>query len=200
MVTTKDGVKARREALAAFLDRHKLKPHKLAKQAGFTPSTLYNFLAGTSSTLSTQTLEKIAQAVGTTVDEVLGGSTTTKKENVPVLFVVGVHGKMYPTTASPAPRPIGISEDEKIACAVASGDALHPLPSGLMVFFNQDPSPPKSVIGKLCVVRSSCSEEPMIRQVEHGSQPGLYNLIALSSGVIRDVDIIAAHLVRAITQ
>ena len=199
MSAVKDPVQAHRKALADFLDRHHLKPHQLAKQAGFTPSTLYNFLSGNSSTLSTKTLEKIASSVGTTVDEILGGAVT-KPTSVPVLFMIGVHGKMYPATEQSAPLPMGLDSNDKIVCAVARGDALHPLPTGLMIYFDQEPTPTKQLIGKLCVVRCSGMDEPVIRQIEAGSQPGLYNLIGFSTGMMKDVDIVAAHLVRSINQ
>ena len=55
-----------RENLISFMDARGLKPHPWATKAGIRSSTLYNFLAGKSASLSSDTL--IAWGSGPLVD------------------------------------------------------------------------------------------------------------------------------------
>jgi DNA-binding Xre family transcriptional regulator len=197
-----DSPTKKREALKSFLAKHHLKPHTVAKKAGITSSALYNFLAEKSDNLSITTLEKIAKATGCTIGEIIGTDVhqPAYSETVDVLYIVGVFGKMYASESGVTTRPIGIPEKDRIVAAIIKGDGLRPLPSGMTVFFNADPTPPAKCIGKLCVVRIPTSDEPMIREVHKGSQPGLYTLIGWSSGAITDTEISACHIIRSMTQ
>jgi transcriptional regulator with XRE-family HTH domain len=202
MTSKIDSPTIRREAVLDFLTKHNLKPHAVAKKAGITSSTLYNFLAHKSDTLSINTLEKIARATNSSVDEILGRPPQAPKQlAVPVLFLVGIYGKMYDASnETSAPHPIGVPDGEQITAARIAGDGMRPLPAGMMLYFNTQPDKTEAMIGKLCVIRASGLDEPVVRELHHGSQPGLYTLIGWSAAPLIDVEVIACHLVRAITQ
>ena len=192
---------AHQTALISFLERKQLKPHHAAKLAGITSSTLYNFIAGNSQTLSTRTLDKLAKATGSTVDEILGGAASVSPNAIPVLYIIGVYGKMFPSElGSTEQPPVGVSLEERLVAATISGDGLRPLPSGMVIFFSAEPSNPLKLIGKLCVVRTPASEQPLIREIHKGSQPGLYTLISWSASPLTDVEISAAHMIQSMKQ
>lgn len=216
---------ARRAALQAFMAAKGLKPHPWAQAAGLRSSALYNFLAGRSHSLTTDTLQKLARAAGATVDEILSGTlnkpaghapkgtarpgsrptaaapTTTSGGEVALQWLVGAYGKMFAMDAAVAvPRPVGISPGVEAVAARIDGDGLHPIPSGWMVYFEAAAKSPEEVVGKLCVVRMRGAKQPMIREVRRGATPGLYTLLSWSAGPLEEVEVVEAHPVLSITQ
>jgi len=61
-----------RQTLRALIERHGLNPHILSQKANIRASTIYNFMSGTSKSLSLTVIEKIAEAVGVPASEILG--------------------------------------------------------------------------------------------------------------------------------
>tara|TARA_R110000765_G_C18460224_1_gene549669 strand:- start:59 stop:424 length:366 start_codon:yes stop_codon:yes gene_type:complete len=64
---------AGRERLKAFMSERGLKPKPWCDASGVSKNTIYNFLNGTNSTITVDTLEKLAKGAGVTVP-VLSGS------------------------------------------------------------------------------------------------------------------------------
>ncbi len=62
----------RRRALRAILALHGLSLNEAAKRFGIKSAALGNFLHGRAASLSLETLEPIAQGLGTTLDELVG--------------------------------------------------------------------------------------------------------------------------------
>lgn len=203
------------DALQSFMDARGLKPHPWAKAAGLRSSTLYNFIAGRSHSLTYDSLQRLAKAAGVSVDELLGGSKSApqarKKEatapsptsegKVAVEYVVGVYGKLYDMDkAVEAPRPVGIPPGVEAIGARVDGDGLHPIPSDWLVFFDAVAKPPDAVVGKLCVVRMRGGQQMMIREIRRGATPGLFTLLSWSASPMENVEVVEAHPVLSITQ
>lgn len=215
-----DGIKRSRAALQSFMDAKGLKPHPWAQAAGLRSSTLYNFLAGRSHSLTSDSLQRLAQAAGATVDEILSGkpaaphkpsrleeapprqpTPTSTGPVVPIKWLVGVYGRLFEMDrAVEVSRPVGVPPGVEAVAARVDGDGLHPIPSDWLVFFEAAAKPPEAVVGKLCVVRMRGSQQPMIREVRKGATPGLYTLLSWSASPMENVEVVEAHPVLSITQ
>lgn len=193
----------RAAALKRFMESRGLKAHPWATAAGLRSSTLYNFLSGKSQSLSSESLERLAQAAGATVDEILSGETTAKvvaQGTVWMRYTVGVFGRLFamdsPTQIA---RPSGVPQDVDVIAARIDGDGLHPIPNGWTVFYEALERDPETLVGKLCVVKTPTA--PLqIREIRRGTQRGLYTLLAWSASPVEDVQVTAAHLVISISQ
>jgi hypothetical protein len=196
--------KQNRNNLLAFMEARSLKPHPWAQKAGIRSSTLYNYLAGKSASLSSDTLQRLAEAEGCTVDDVLSGEAPFKggeRDRVPIAELVGVYGRLFKMNeVEEIARPVGVPEGVAVFAARVDGDGLHPIPSGWHVFYEAEPRAPDQLVGKLAVVTVSGQSQRLVRQLQRGSTAGLYTLIAWGSGPMADVEVVEAHAVLAIAQ
>lgn len=189
-------------ALKKFMESRGLKPHPWALSAGIRSSTLYNFLAGKSATLSSETLEKLAVAASASVDEILGRvSTHADSASVPLKWIVGIHGRLFEMEVEgKVALPPGASKNKPLIAARVDGDGLHPVRAGWIVFFEEQATQPDKLIGKLAVVTVAGKPQQMIREIRKGSTAGLYTLLSWSAAPIEDVEVVEAHLVVSFTQ
>lgn len=179
--------------LKAFMERYGLNPHALAQKSGIRASTLYNFLSGTSKSLSLPVIEKIAAAAGAPVAELLGEAPASG-ENIELAYEVGVHGRLYDAQEGlTLERPEWLPSGEEVVAAIASGDALRPMPGEWTIFFRKQPQDPEELQGKLCVVRVAGVSQPMIREIRRGTRRGLYHLSFWAAAPMDDAEILAAH-------
>jgi hypothetical protein len=186
----------KREAFRAFMERMETNPNRLARDGKFSVSAIYNFLNGDTNSLSSTILQKIAKTTQQTVDSILTG--TVSRAFIPVLYIVGAGGVLFPMDETFVERPPGVSTDDLVAARIDEG-GLHPLPSGWTVFYTAAANDPETLIGKLAVVRwSGGGERPVIRTIRRGSKPGAFTLHALDGKLTEDVTILAAHAVVAI--
>jgi transcriptional regulator with XRE-family HTH domain len=187
-----------RIALEAFMARHGLNAHALSKKANIRPSTIYNFMSGTSKSLSLPVIEKIAEAVGVSAAEILGGHGG---DYIQVAYEVGVHGKLY---ALDEPlrleRPSWLPDDETVLAAIASGDALRPMPGEWTILFRKEPEDPETLLGRLCLVRVAGLPQPVLREIRRGTRRGLYHLSFWAAAPLEDAEIQAAHLIVSMAQ
>lgn len=190
-----------RQTLRELMDRKGLNPHSLSQKANIRASTIYNFMSGTSKSLSLTVIEKIAEAVGVPASEILGETPAGAGNFIQVTYEVGVHGKLYESDEPiQLERPSWLPEDEQVLAAVASGDAMRPMPGDWTVLFRQEPQDPEELLGRLCVVRVAGIAQPMIREIRRGTQRGLYHLAFWSAAPIDDAEIQAAHLIVSLAQ
>jgi transcriptional regulator with XRE-family HTH domain len=191
------------ELLKSFMVNRDLKPHPWAQKAGIRSSTIYNFLAGKSATLSSDTLEKLAQAAGATVDEILGrgASQNPVAGDVPLRFEIGINGRLFQMqTIGFVPRPSGVAAGVDLTAARVEGDGMHPLRAGWIFYFETAPVGPEKLVGKLAVVNVAGRSEPLVREVRRGSQKGLYALVSWNAGTLEDVEVLSGHRIVSITQ
>lgn len=203
-------------SLRRFMEARNLKPHPWATAAGIRSSTIYNFLAGSTHSLSTTVLEKLALAAGCSVDEILSGAAQSQppevrqpstiaapssRASVEVLWTVGIGGRLHKMEETvTVSRPVGVDPYLSLAAAVIEGDGLHPLRSGWLVYYNRIAVSPEELIGKLAVVIVPGKPQPMIREIARGSQRGLYTLRSWTGAPLEDVEVESAHLVVSICQ
>jgi transcriptional regulator with XRE-family HTH domain len=201
-------------ALKRFMASRGIKPHPWAQQAGLRSSTLYNFLSGTSKSLSSDSLERLARAAGVTVDELLGSPAKPPPElpaqataplaveakRVSLRWTVGIYGRLFEMDAVTIDRPVGIAADEDVVAARVDGDGLHPVPPGWTVFFTRASHDPTALVGKVAVVRVPGHAQMLVREVRRGTQAGLWTLLSWNAAPLENVEITAAHLILAITQ
>lgn len=190
-------------ALRRFMESRGLKPHPWAQASGIRSSTLYNFLAGKSATLSSETLERLAQAAGSSVDEILGRAPPPNSDpaRVPLRWTVGILGRLFLNeTQETVSRPVGLSDSIALVAARVDADGLHPLRAGWLVYFEAASREPSSLVGKLSVVFLPGRETPLIREIRKGSQAGLFTLLPWSGAPLEDVNVEYAHLVVSMTQ
>jgi len=188
-------------ALKSFMTSHELRPHPWCKQAGVRSSTLYNFLAGTTQHLSSQTLIKLAKAAGVTIDELLGigKKVVAIGTSVVVTGRVGAGARIYPENdLGNVMVPWAFSTT--LDAAIIDGDSLYPVRSGWIVVYESDSSDPRKALGKLAVVTVSGRPQKMVREVLAGSQRDLYTLIGWSSAPIQDIQLDSVQLVVSIMQ
>ena len=197
-------IRENRNNLLLFMEARGLKPHPWATRAGIRSSTLYNFLAGKSASLSSDTLQKLAKAAGATVDQVLSGKapeTKVEPHRVPVTALIGVYGRLFAMNETEyIERPVGVPEGVSVLAAKIDGDGLHPIPSGWYVFYEDKPRNPSELVGKLAVVEVKGQPQRLVRQLQKGSTAGLHTLVAWGSGPLADVEVTAAHAVLSIAQ
>lgn len=219
-MATKDAenIERSRAALVSFMDARALKPHPWAQAAGLRSSTLYNFLAGRSHSLSSDSLQRLAKAAGVTVDELLGGEPAAAQQqgrpqeagtpgpptsggSVAIRWLVGIYGRLFPMEKDViVSRPVGLPDGVEVVAARIDGDGLHPIPTDWMVFFAAQSKPPEEVLGKICVVRIRGSTQAMVREVRRGSAAGLYTLLSWAASPMENVEVLEAHPVLSITQ
>jgi transcriptional regulator with XRE-family HTH domain len=203
-----------RDALQAFMDARGLKPHPWAKAAGLRSSTIYNFIAGRSHSLTYDSLQRLARAAGVSVDELVGGraapqarkkdvsaSQTTGKGAVALRWLVGIYGRLFPMDENvTVDRPVGLPQGVDAVAARIDGDGLHPIPADWLLFFSAEAKPPDELLGKLCVVRVRGATQPLVREIRRGSTAGLFTLLSWGAAPMENVEVVEAHPVLSITQ
>jgi predicted transcriptional regulator len=192
-----------RDNLLRVMQERGLKAHPWAKAAGLRSSTIYNFLAGTTQSLSADTLSRLAAVAGVSVDELLGSAAPAKpKQTVKVEGVVGVYGRIYQAESEQdaIDRPPGIAPDADVAAVRVDGDGLHPIPAGWHVVYEREPRDPETLLRKLAVVLAAGATHAVVREIRRGSTAGLYTLIGWSTAPAEDVEITRAHAIVAIVQ
>lgn len=189
-----------REILRRLMEEHKLNPHALAQKAKITPSTLYNFLSGVSETLSVPVIEKIAAVTGASVDSLLGNAPMAGGK-IPIAWEVGILGRLFPDGRNlTLDRPPGLDPAEEVVAAIANDEALRPMPGEWNVLFRRDPEDPEGLLGKLCVVRTTGAQGPLVRELRRGSRRGLYTLNFWTVAPLEDVEVLAAHRIVSLQQ
>ncbi len=186
-------------AIKRFFEVNNLTPHAVAKRGSFAVGLLYNLFANKTHTLKAETLRKIAQVTGASIEDILEGRPISR--HIRVAYSIGVLGKMFelPEPFDIVP-PTGIPLPEELDAAVIRGAGLHPLPDGWVVYFRRNAPPIEECIGKLCIVWPVATDQPMVREVMRGQTPGLYNLTAWMVPPLLDVELAKACPVVAITQ
>ena len=194
-----------RDSFKSFMEKRGLKPHPWAKKAGIRSSTLYNYLSGVSENLTADTLQKLAKAAGSSVDELLGNSPSLPKpiatQLVRVDAVVGIYGRMFNVEGEEfVQRPVGLPSDIEVVAARIDKDGLHPVPGGWTMFYEKNPRNPEELIGKLAVVTVAPQMQRLVREIHRGTRAGLYTLTAWNAAILTDVEIADAHVVVSIAQ
>ena len=147
--------KAEQQAVRAHLERRGWSLNRLAKEAEVSYGTLHAWYSGSQQSLRTSTAEKIAAALGISVDAMLG-----KAESAPIIHCVGRVGAgeaitiLADSDAYPVPTPPGLRSDRRYECLEIVGRSMHPAQPGWLVFYEIEPRNPEDMIGHACVVET----------------------------------------------
>lgn len=191
-------VEARREAFKRWLDHNGVNANEAAKLAQISVSAIYNFLNGSTKSLSSTVLNKLALAHNCSVDSIIHGRAereTFDNKRVQILYRVGARGSMFICNEKLfSSAPEGVVLPDGVAAAVIDGDGLAPIPDGWTVFFRIDASEPSTLVNKLATVRfAGGGERPVVRTILPSQHDGLFTLKSLDGSLTEDVKIVAAH-------
>jgi transcriptional regulator with XRE-family HTH domain len=193
----------KRDNFRQWLEAYDLSAHSAAKKANVSPGAIYNFLAGTSKSLSSGVLQKLAAATGSDVDAILSGPSGMGPELISVTHLIGAGGSLFEVQEFDEPisleRPAGLDKVARYAAAIIDGEGLSPIPDGWAVFFEAELTPASEAVGAICVVRfSGGGTRPVVRTILPGSNPELYSLQHLSGQLTEDVEVRTAQRVVAL--
>lgn len=162
-------------------------------------STLYNFLSGASDSVSMPIMARLAEAAGVLVSEMLG--EVEPRKEVAISYLVGAFGKMFETSENKVVAvPPGADAQSIDVAARVSGDSMHPLRDGWIVYLGEQQNDAAPLVGRLAAVKVRGQDAPLIREIRHGRTAGLFTLIAWNAAPIEDVEIEWARRVTAMTQ
>lgn len=177
-----------REALRRTMERKGVKPTTLSLRVG-SSKTLVKDLLEKQEDVKLGTLTRLAGALDVDVEELLG------RPRVAVVGHIGAGGAVifedYGETLEPdrtVARPPGISG--KLVALLVEGESMLPkYKDGDIIYIQRDHNGVlASYIGEDCAVRLT-SGETYLKELAHGSQPGLFTLRSLNAADIPDVEV-----------
>lgn len=153
--------------------------------------------------VSTRTLEKLAPVLRTTAAWLFQGVGEEGQVYVPIVGRVGANpdgSVIFATgqgTGLVAPIPPGGTS--RCAALLVVGHSMRGFvdDGGLIYFDNQMTEPPPDMIATP-VVAETDTGEVLVKELHHGSQPGLFDLVSLIGPVRRDVKLSWAARITAI--
>lgn len=180
------------------------KPAPLATRLRLSDSFIRDILRGKTRSPRAESLEKLATALGTTSDYLLGRTDQAEIERgertVPLVGYVGAGAAAHFYAAGdgnlgevPAPED---ATPETVAVEIR-GDSLGSLFDQWLVFYDEVRSPvTHDLIGRLCVVGLP-DDRILIKQIRPSKTPGLFHLLSNAEPPILDVEITWAAKVKS---
>ena len=174
---------ARREKFRQFVKDHG-SVAKVAKHVGMTPTTLYNYLQGSTRSLRGDTQAMIAAAYGLSEQEIFGGQggdSMKRPDYVPVVGKV-IHGlglMLFEGLAEnfetvPAPE----YATENTVCLIVDGGQFGDFFDGWHIFYeNERAALRPELVGKLCIMGLN-DGRVVCRWIRPGAMPDRYHLVS----------------------
>lgn len=185
MAEPMDELQRVRLALRGVMARKGIRNKPLAKLAGLGETSVRDLLDNEDRDIKLGTLHKLAGALEIDINDLIGGGPT-----VPLVGRVGAGGQILyeEMPAVDLPRPPGATG--KLEALEVQGDSMLPrYSSGDVVFISSDARGVSNEnIGEFCAVRL-VTGETYVKQLAHGSKPGLLNLRSLNADDITDVEV-----------
>lgn len=183
-------------ALLRFMEARGLKAGPLAARAGFSPSTIYNLTAGRAKAPSAALLQKIADAEGVKVADIM--AYATEAETIAVRYIVVSGGRLIVANSTiSVTRPLTIDSALEVDAAQITGDGLHPIPHGWIAIFASMPAKPSALVGQICVIRLKGHSDALIGTIREGKDADSFDVQPWHGPVQQGVQIVAAHKVVA---
>lgn len=184
--------------IAELRSRKGWSQEELAQRVGTTNQQIGR-LEGGQRRLTVDWMDRIAGALGVTVNELLAKHGQTV---APLVGYVGAGSQAhyYGNGDSPndfVPMPPG-GTPETVAVEIR-GDSLGSLFNRWLVYYDDVHTPPtENLLRKLCVV-GLADGRVLVKQLVRGSKPGLWHLVSQTEGIIEDAVVTWAAEVRALT-
>ncbi len=179
----------RRKAIRAFMAQRNLNVHSWSKQAKLADSTLRNFLDGLSETLTDKSLQKLANAVGRPVSEIIG--IESPPTELPLWGYAGAGEIVHPFEGDDPPplelveAPPGLKNG---AAVIVRGDSMLPrMQDGDVLFFELRESPPERFLNEECVLRlATAGNAPgpiLVKRLTRGTRRNRFHLVSVNPAV-----------------
>jgi phage repressor protein C with HTH and peptisase S24 domain len=169
---------------------------ELAELAGIREGTLRRFLTTPGANMRNDTIQKLAEATGKTIAELLSYKSKPRARLVGRVGA-GAVVFMFPGDAAQGDHelidtPQGIDPEDDLEALEIDGDSMRPFKPGWRVFYRRSEfQPADTMIGKLCVVKVR-DGALLIKEVYRGHDVGTYTLTSWNADPINDVHIVAA--------
>lgn len=183
------------EALASALETTKTPLRQIAERANVSYEQLKKVKQGKSQSTNVDDAQKVASALGLTLDQFLSGSF----EDRPTVAIAGAVGAgalvpvfdAYPKGGGPQVECPAVLSPHGVVAVEVQGDSMEPIYSaGDLLFYTRESADgvPTDAVGHRCVCEDM-SGMGWVKQVRAGSQPGLFNLISLNPGADNQHDV-----------
>lgn len=168
----------------------------LAERADVSYEQLKKVKQGKSQTTNVDDAQRVAQALGLTLDQFLNGNFSQNHPTIAIAGQVGAGARIplfdaYEKGDGPQVQaPPQLSEHGVVAVEVV-GDSMEPVYSaGDLLFYTRYTADgvPDDVIGHKCVCEDT-EGNSWVKQVRRGSAPGLFNLISINPGADNQHDV-----------
>ncbi len=175
--------------LSVIMRERGLRDSSLSEAAGLGKSFIRD-LRRKQSSPKTKNAEKLALALGTTIDAILRAAEKDGVVTGPTVQIVGIVGagarvpvfEAYePGTGPRVACPPGLDAGNVVAVEI-EGDSMEPVYSqGDLLFYTRvsHDGVPSEAIGRRCVCETA-DGLGWVKQVKRGGEPGLFNLISLN--------------------
>lgn len=185
----------RRRALQAVVEAQRAKGVSLnawAEAAKASESAVRGFLSGRTRSLTGDTYDRLAEAAGLPVTDLLG---ETVRRTVPLVGYVGAGAVVHYTESDPSSERVDEVDappnaDDRTVAVIVTGDSMFPryYDSEVIYFKRSETVVPSDLYGKDVVVRLA-DGRTLVKVLRRGSEPGLFNLESFNAPPIEDVSI-----------
>ncbi|MGL4966134.1 MAG: XRE family transcriptional regulator [Inquilinus sp.] len=185
----------RRRALQSVVDAQRAKGVSLnawADAADVSESAVRGFLSGRTRSLTGDTYDRLAEAAGVPLTDLLG---ETVRRMVPLVGYVGAGAVVHYTENDPSTERVDDVEappnaDEQTVAVIITGDSMFPryYDNEIIYFKRSETIVPSDLFGKDVVVRLA-DGRTLVKVLRRGSEPSLFNLESFNAPPIEDVAI-----------
>lgn len=182
----------KREALRKFIKDHNLVVAAWCKAAKISEGTLRAFLTGKTQTITVNTAEKLAKAVGVYPAELWGEQV--RERPVSISGIVGAGAEVFPNEEGDvhlgeAECPPGLRPNEVVALRV-KGDSMMPvLHDGWLLYYtSRVEGGCMDYLNKLVVVKIK-DGPTLVKILKKGYTPGRFGLFSANAQMIEDVEL-----------
>lgn len=183
------------EALAFALEKTKTPLSQIAARANVSYEQLKKVKQGKSQSTNVDDAQKVASALGLTLDQFLSGDF----EDRPTISIAGQVGAgalvpvfdAYEKGDGPQVECPTLLSPHGVVAVEVQGDSMEPVYSaGDLLFYTRETGDgvPVEAIGHRCVCED-VNGMGWVKQVRAGSAPGLFNLISLNPGADNQHDV-----------
>lgn len=174
------GSENRRAAFRGWLEANGLTVADVARRSKVPASTIYSYLAGKAQSLTGANQEKIARAVGATIEQ-LFTSNSGGRLDLGVWGKIGAGADVYPLTdyqndpMYEVALPATLDPNADYVAFEVDGLSMPPAEPGWLVVFRRVEAQPEDLLNSPCLVDTADGRR-LFKRLRRGYTPGRYNL------------------------